>query len=157
MWPLNSQLHQDLLEEFRGHLMTVYLKDRELEYLPIAPKFHWVKTVLKSSVSLNFQDSLSWKIRVSRAVKKILRWRREEMSILELGLRSTYQELQLKVWQREHFFLSLKFIIERKKKKHEFLVVVVQSLSHVQLFEVPWKAASSPSPGVCSNTRLFSW
>ena len=117
MWPLNSQLHQDLLEEFRGHLMTVYLKDRELEYLPIAPKFHWVKTVLKSSVSLNFQDSLSWKIRVSRAVKKILRWRREEMSILELGLRSTYQELQLKVWQREHFFLCLKFIIERKKKK----------------------------------------
>ena len=40
VWPLNSQLHQDLQEEFRGPLMSVHLKDRELEYLPITPKLH---------------------------------------------------------------------------------------------------------------------
>ena len=43
-----------------------------------------------------------------------------------------------------------------------FVVVVVQSLSHVQLFEIPWTAAcqaslSFTSPGVCSNSYPLSW
>lgn len=40
MWPLNSELYQDLRKEFREPLMTVHLKDRKLKYLPIAPKLH---------------------------------------------------------------------------------------------------------------------
>ena len=40
-------------------------------------------------------------------------------------------------------------------------VVVVQLLSHIQLFETPWTAARlpcpSPSPGACSNSSPLSW
>ena len=43
-----------------------------------------------------------------------------------------------------------------------FLVVVVHSLSHVQLFATPWTQHSRfpcplPSPGVSSNSCLLSW
>ena len=42
------------------------------------------------------------------------------------------------------------------------VVVIVQSLSHVQLFATPWTAAcqaslSSVSPGVCSDLCALSW
>ena len=41
------------------------------------------------------------------------------------------------------------------------IVVVVQLLSHVQLFVTPWTAACqascpSPSPGVCPGSRPFN-
>ena len=41
------------------------------------------------------------------------------------------------------------------------IVVVVQLLSHVQLFVTPWTAACqascpSPSPGVCPSSRPFN-
>ena len=162
MWSLNSQLYQDLWEEFRGPLMTVHLKDRKLEYLPITPKLHWVKTVLKSSVYLNFQDSLSWRIKVSRAVKKNteIEKRREEMSILEVGLgqhtKNCNWNHRWRFNKENNFFKSLKFIIERKKIKWIFCCCcsVVQPCptlwGHMDcsIFTISWS---------CSDACPFSW
>ena len=57
--------------------------------------------------------------------------------------------------------MSHNFLLKTRHFKW-FVVVVVQSLSHVQLFEIPWTAAcqaslSFTSPGVCSNSYPLSW